>query len=116
MPGSTDLNAIPESAIERIEVLQDGASAIYGSDAIAGVVNIITKKRQAGFLASAQIGTTDHGDGTTQNYQLSWGNKGDGPLQIVVGGNYVKTGGISAGDRDISRFPAPYSSTCADGG
>ena len=48
VPGSTDLNAIPESAIERIEVLQDGASAIYGSDAIAGVVNIITKRRQAG--------------------------------------------------------------------
>ncbi|QAY78871.1 TonB-dependent receptor [Sphingosinicella sp. BN140058] len=116
VPGSTDLNAIPESAIERIEVLQDGASAIYGSDAIAGVVNIITKKRQDGFLASAQIGTTDHGDGTTQNYQLSWGNKGDGPLQLVVGGNYVKSGGISAGARDISRFPAPYSNSCADGG
>ncbi|PSJ39733.1 TonB-dependent receptor domain-containing protein [Allosphingosinicella deserti] len=112
VPGSTDLNAIPESAIERIEVLQDGASAIYGSDAIAGVVNIITKKRQAGFLASAQIGTTDHGDGTTQNYQLSWGNKGDGPLQLVVGGNYVKTGGISAGDRDISGFPPPYATGC----
>ena len=44
VPGSTDLNSIPESAIERIEVLQDGASAIYGSDAIAGVVNIITKQ------------------------------------------------------------------------
>ena len=48
VPGSTDLNAIPESAIERIEVLQDGASAIYGSDAIAGVVNIITKRSQDG--------------------------------------------------------------------
>ena len=45
VPGSTDLNSIPESAIERIEVLQDGASAIYGSDAIAGVVNIITKQQ-----------------------------------------------------------------------
>src|SRR5215211_1666990 len=56
VPGSVDLNAIPESMIERVEVLQDGASAIYGSDAIAGVVNIITKKRQAGFMASAQLG------------------------------------------------------------
>ena len=43
VPGSVDLNTIPDSMIERIEVLQDGASAIYGSDAIAGVVNIITK-------------------------------------------------------------------------
>ncbi|MBA3678242.1 MAG: TonB-dependent receptor [Sphingosinicella sp.] len=116
VPGSTDLNSIPESAIERIEVLQDGASAIYGSDAIAGVVNIITKKRQQGILASGQIGITDHGDGTTQNYQLSWGNGGDSPLQIVVGANYVKQDLISAGDRDISRFPAPYANSCAAGG
>src|SRR5687768_12201350 len=63
VPGSTDLNAIPESAIERIEVLQDGASAIYGSDAIAGVVNIITKRSQAGVQASAQLGIYDRGDG-----------------------------------------------------
>src|SRR4029453_8992735 len=59
VPGSTDLNSHPESAIERIEVLQDGASAIYGSDAIAGVVNIITKRQQRGLQASAQLGTTD---------------------------------------------------------
>ena len=44
VPGSVDLNTIPESMIERVEVLQDGASTIYGSDAIAGVVNIITKR------------------------------------------------------------------------
>src|SRR4051794_18180647 len=56
VPPSVDLNAIPESMIERVEVLQDGASAIYGSDAIAGVVNIITKRRQDGFIASAQLG------------------------------------------------------------
>jgi iron complex outermembrane receptor protein len=117
VPGSTDLNSIPESAIERVEVLQDGASAIYGSDAIAGVVNIITKHRQAGFMASAQLGGyLDENDGNTQNYQLSWGNGGDGPLQVVIGANYVKQGSISAGDRAISRFPAPYSTTCADGG
>ena len=88
VPGSTDLNSIPESAIERVEVLQDGASAIYGSDAIAGVVNIITKHRQAGFMASAQLGGyLDEDDGSTQNYQLSWGNGGDGPLQVVLGAN-----------------------------
>ena len=109
VPGSTDLNSIPESMIERIEVLQDGASAIYGSDAIAGVVNIITKQRQDGLLASAQVGSyLDEGDGSTQNYQLSWGNGGDGPLQVVVGGNYVKQRRVSAGDRAISRFPQPY--------
>src|SRR6476661_7629648 len=73
VPGSVDLNAIPESMIERVEVLQDGASAVYGSDAIAGVVNIITKQHQRGLVASAQYGQYKS-DGETQNYQLSWGN------------------------------------------
>ena len=117
VPGSTDLNSIPESAIERVEVLQDGASAIYGSDAIAGVVNLITKRRQAGFVASAQLsGYWQEGDGFTQNYQLSWGNGSNGPLQVVIGGDYVKQKGVSAGDRSISAFPAPYANSCAAGG
>jgi iron complex outermembrane recepter protein len=117
VPGSVDLNAIPESMIERVEVLQDGASAIYGSDAIAGVVNIITKQKQDGFLASAQLGSyLDEGDGFTQNYQLSRGNGGDGPLQLVIGGNFVKQNSVSAGDRSISRFPAPYADSCQAGG
>ncbi len=116
VPGSTDLNSIPESAIERIEVLQDGASAIYGSDAIAGVVNIITKKSQKGFVGIAQLGGYQEGDGFSQNYQLSWGNGDDGPMKIVVGGNYVKQNSVSAGDRSISRFPAPYADSCLAGG
>jgi len=116
VPGSVDLNAIPESMIERVEVLQDGASAIYGSDAIAGVVNIITKNHQKGLSASAQLGTFSQGDGHSQNYQLSWGNGDSHRLSFVVGGNYVKQGAVSAADRAISRFPAPYSTTCLDGG
>ncbi|HEX8257613.1 MAG TPA: TonB-dependent receptor [Allosphingosinicella sp.] len=117
VPGSTDLNAIPESMIERIEVLQDGASAIYGSDAIAGVVNIITKKRQDGLLASAQLGIYDEGDGFTQNYQLSYGlGSEESGTNIVVGGNYVKQGAVSSADRDISQFPTPGATSCLEGG
>ena len=116
VPGSTDLNAIPDSMIERIEVLQDGASAIYGSDAIAGVVNIITKKRQAGILASAQLGQYGQGDGTTQNYQLSWGNGDDSRVQVVVGGNYVNQERVRTADRAISAFPQPYATSCLEGG
>src|SRR5205085_11771128 len=117
VPGSVDLNSIPESMIERVEVLQDGASSVYGSDAIAGVVNIITKERQQGFAASAQVGSyLDHNDGWTQNYQLSWGNGGNSSTQIVVGGNYVKANGVFAADRAISVFPNPYSTSCTQGG
>lgn len=117
VPGSVDLNAIPESMIDRVEVLQDSASPIYGSDAIAGVVNIITKRRQDGFVASAQLGKyLDQGDGFSQNYQLSWGNGGTSPTQVVIGGNYVKQDPISSGDRAISRFPNPYATSCLEGG
>ena len=112
VPGSTDLNSIPESAIERIEVLQDGASAIYGSDAIAGVVNIITKSSQRGIHASAQLGGYDEGDGFTQNYQLSWGNGDDGPLKIVIGGAYVDQAPVWSGSRALSAFPEPYATAC----
>ncbi|MGX7925171.1 TonB-dependent receptor domain-containing protein [Tsuneonella sp. HG094] len=112
VPGSTDLNSIPESSIERVEVLQDGASAIYGSDAIAGVVNIITKRSQAGFLGSAQIGGYEQGDGVTQNYQLSWGNGTDGPLEIVVGGSYINQRPVFSGTRALSAFPEPYTTAC----
>jgi iron complex outermembrane receptor protein len=113
VPGSVDLNAIPESMIERVEVLQDGASTIYGSDAIAGVVNIITKSGQKGFVASAQVGSyLDTNDGWSQNYQLSWGNSANGPTRIVVGGNYVKANGVLAADRAISAFPVPYGTAC----
>jgi iron complex outermembrane receptor protein len=112
VPGSTDINSIPESMIERIEVLQDGASAIYGSDAIAGVVNIITRKRQQGLRASAQIGVFGPGDGGTQNYQASWGSSFGEGTEIVVGGNYVRQDPISSGARSISLFPTPGTTAC----
>lgn len=113
VPGSVDLNSIPESMIDRLEVLQDGASTIYGSDAISGVVNIITKSGQRGIAASAQVGSyLDHDDGWTQNYQLSWGNGTNSSTQIVVGGNYVKADGVLAADRSISAFPSPYAAGC----
>ena len=113
VPGSVDLNSIPEGMIERIEVLQGGASAIYGSDAIAGVVNIITRTQQDGFAASAQLGTFDEGDGFSQNYRLSWGiGSRDSRTRIVVGANYVKQDEVSSGDRDISLFPTPGATAC----
>lgn len=113
VPGATDINSIPESMIERIEVLQDGASAIYGSDAIAGVVNIITRKQQDGLRASAQLGIMNEGDGFTRNLQLSWGSgTRDSGTSIVVGGNYVRQDGISSAERELSQFPTPGATAC----
>ncbi len=69
---STDLNAIPVGAIERIEILRDGASAQYGSDAIAGVINIVLRE-DAGFEGSASWGTTEDGGGDTAKVTLGTG-------------------------------------------
>jgi len=113
VPGSTDLNSIPEGMIERVEVLQAGASSIYGSDAIAGVVNIITRQQQEGFAASAQLGVFDAGDGFSQTYGLSWGaGSRDSRTRFVVGVNYAKQDEVSSGDRDISLFPTPGATAC----
>jgi iron complex outermembrane receptor protein len=113
VPGSVDLNSIPESMIERIEVLQGGASAIYGSDAIAGVVNIISRRQQNDVRVSAQIGQFGEGDGFSQNYQISWGTgTSDDGIRIVVGANYVRQDEVSSGARSISLFPTPGATAC----
>ena len=74
---SVDLNMIPVAMIERIEVLKDGASAIYGADAVAGVVNIITKRAIDGVEASVRYGKTAEGDGAETSADLVWGTKGE---------------------------------------
>ncbi|HEX5264801.1 MAG TPA: TonB-dependent receptor [Phenylobacterium sp.] len=115
VPGAVDLNTIPTSMISRTEILQEGASPVYGSDAIAGVVNIITKQRQDGFQANAQIGGYGEGDGFSQDYNFSWGVNQD-RTSVVIGGGYFKQEAVLAGDRDISRFPQPYATSCVAGG
>lgn len=71
----TDLNSIPPAAIERVEVLRDGASSQYGSDAIAGVINIVTKKNNRGLTASSHWGKQYAGDGEVRQFGLNWGMK-----------------------------------------
>ena len=74
---SPDLNMIPVSAIQRIDVLKDGASAIYGADAVAGVVNIITRTDFEGLLLNAKYGMTEQGDGEEFTADLLWGLRSD---------------------------------------
>ncbi|SEW22446.1 iron complex outermembrane recepter protein [Chitinophaga sp. YR573] len=87
----TDLNAIPASAIERIEVLRDGASAQYGSDAIAGVVNIVLKQNTHQLFASATGGITSRGDGGLGQLNLNYGTglgKNGGFINLTAEGSY----------------------------
>ncbi|TXC69002.1 TonB-dependent receptor [Sphingorhabdus soli] len=116
IPAATDLNAMPIEMIDHIEVLQDGASPIYGSDAIAGVVNIITRERQEGFRASFQYGQyLKYNDGRTIDANLSWGG-GTETTRVVIGASYVDQRSVSSGDRSISLFPEPGGTSCLDGG
>ena len=102
--GSVDLNNIPSAIIERIEVLKDGASAIYGSDAIAGVVNIFTRKDYEGAYANAYFGENMEGDGRVELYDFGVGATGDkGSAFLAL--SYLQQGEIMAGDRDISAVP-----------
>lgn len=72
-----NVRAIPTSIIERIEVLTGGASAIYGADAVAGVVNIVTRKGFEGHTVRTTIGTTSEGGGDSVNLEFTGGQTGD---------------------------------------
>ncbi|MCH6482256.1 TonB-dependent receptor [Pseudoxanthomonas sp. LH2527] len=102
--GATDLNTIPTAAVERIEVLKDGASAIYGSDAIAGVVNVILRTDFDGAEANAYYGQFSQGDGAKESYDITIGSSGD-RFSAMFGAGYVKENPVMAGDREISAVP-----------
>ncbi|KWS04579.1 TonB-dependent receptor [Lysobacter capsici AZ78] len=102
--GYSDLAAIPSSIVERIEVLTDGASALYGSDAIAGVINIITRKRFDGLEASAYLGQYGQGDGNKEIYNFVIGQTGERG-SITLGAEYSKEDPVLAKDRSFTRYP-----------
>ncbi len=102
-----DLNAIPAAMVERVEILKDGASAIYGSDAIAGVVNFILRKDYQGLEVSASYGNSDRDDGVRRGVDLVMGHKSENG-SLMVGFNYNKTDPVFAKDRKVSAVPQKY--------
>jgi len=90
------------SAVERIEVLKDGASAIYGSDAIAGVVNVITRKRFNGAEAGVYVGQYGEGDGQTNQYSMTLGSEGERG-GVTLSAEYAKSDPVWAKNRSFSR-------------
>jgi iron complex outermembrane receptor protein len=99
----TDLNSIPLNAVERIEVLKDGASSIYGADAIAGVVNIILYKTFDHSEAQAEVGTSQHGGGTTTRatFLSGTGDLSQDRYNAYVNFEYEKDNPIYNRDRDF---------------
>jgi iron complex outermembrane recepter protein len=109
-----DLNTIPDAIVDRVEVLKDGASANYGADAIAGVVNIITKKQIKGFLASAQAGISEKGDAGNQRLSATYGfgSLEDNGFNAYITGNYYKSDPLYNRDRGFPYNTGDLSSRC----
>lgn len=97
-----DINNIPLSAIKRVDILKDGASATYGSDAVAGVINIILRDDVEGAEVSAKFGTTADGGGDEQSVNLVFGNQTDNSSHTFIL-EYFNREEVLYADRDYSR-------------
>ena len=100
---SVDLNMLPLAMIERVEISPSGASAIYGADAVAGVVNILTRQDFTGLELGSDYGVSTEGDGGIVTAHALAGFGGDRG-NITFGAEYVDQTGVGQGERDYSRY------------
>ncbi|WP_444959423.1 TonB-dependent receptor [Microbulbifer sp. VVAC002] len=98
---ATDLNTIPLALVERVEILKDGASAVYGSDAIAGVVNIILQTDFEGLSMKSYYGQASQGDRQSESHHLTWGWRGD-RSHVMFNLAQNRQGKVMSRDRDLS--------------
>ena len=100
-----NLNTIPIGAIQRVEVLKDGAAAIYGADAIGGVINFITRKDFRGAEISGNYGVSSRGDSaeTSINGTVGFGDIGTSGFNVLANLNYVKRDPLNNLDRERTR-------------
>lgn len=108
---STDPSILPSLGVERLDIVADGASAIYGSDAIAGVVNLIPRRTLDGFEAQVRYGMAEEGDFDEAVFGAAFG-KVWGSGQFMIAGEYVDRSNLSGDDRDFftsdqTRFGGP---------
>jgi len=95
LTGQVDLNSVPQILIDRVEVVTGGASAQWGSDAVAGVVNLFTKKRLQGFDVDLSYGESSQGDNEERRIGLAYGTDfGGSDFHLVMGGEYVDNDGV----------------------
>lgn len=112
---AVDLNTIPLALVERIEVLEDGASSLYGSDAIAGVVNIITRRNVDGGQVTLNYGQYDKGDGEVTGADFVWGFDNE-RSNLFLSLSYTEQKEVSSADRRISAIPIQGGSSRVPGG
>ena len=99
--GAVDVDLIPQLFVERVDVVTGGVSAVYGSDAMTGVVNYILDHKFNGIKADASYGVSERGDANKANVGFAWGTKLDRGLHVEAGVEYRKEDGIDRrSDRD----------------
>jgi iron complex outermembrane recepter protein len=101
--GAVDVNMIPINLIDHVDVLKEGAGAIYGSDAIAGVVNFVTRKNIDGLEITADVGESSKKDAQHHNFGLLWGTSTD-KMNIEAGFNYNEQDSLSMAKRKWSQL------------
>ncbi len=109
-----DMNSIPDVIVDRIETLKDGASSTYGADAIAGVINVITKKTYEGLTVKAEDGITQEGGGGSDNFQVLFGhgNLHEDGYNFYVGAEYENDNALYSSQRGFPYNTANLSSLC----
>ena len=113
--GSADLNVLPNIMIDHIEILKDGASSIYGSDAVAGVVNIITQPKVDGVTVEMQHNGTEQGGGTENRFSIKGGKTGDN-WRVSGSLEFYKRSAVRYADRAFSSgCPTPMVGLGSDG-
>lgn len=113
-----DLNTIPSAIIERIEVLRDGASSTYGADAIAGVVNVITKREIQGLHLGGSFGVSEHGGGDEYRIDATWGigSLAEDGYNFYISGEFQKQDDLWARDRGYPFNSTDWSRVCGPTG
>ncbi len=113
-----DLNTIPNSIVERVEVLRDGASSTYGADAIAGVVNVITKKEIQGIHITASGGFSQDGGGEEERIEFSWGtgDLGSDGYNFYVAAEILNQDALNRDERDAPFSTSDWQGICGPSG
>ncbi len=113
-----DLNTIPDAIVDRIEILRDGASSTYGADAIAGVINVITKKEIQGLHLGGSIGTSQRGDGEEYRVDVTWGygDLAEQGFNFYISGEYQNQNPVYARDRQYPYNTTDWSQVCGESG
>lgn len=103
--GLVDLASIPDALVKNVEIITGGASAVYGSDAIAGAVNFILRDDFEGVELGYQTGITERGDAETHKLDLTIGGNVGSSGNVVLNASYTKRGSVSMGDRSFANQP-----------